>query len=158
MLPGWGHWGLPRVEPRWVRDAKAKAAAAHAAALAARADAKKPLVIISEKYDRKAAAFTVPAVPFPFPSKDAFERAMRMPLGRDFNTDAAFRDLTRPAVLADAGALIAPVTLAEPKNKGGGFKAGRPGLGEERGAGKRKGGAAAGPGGAGPGGGKKRRD
>ena len=166
VIPGWGHWGMPVKEPKWARDAKAKAERARAEALAGRADAKKPLVIISEKYDRKAAAFTVPSVPFPFPNKEAFERSMRMPLGRDFNTDAAFRDLTRPKVLADAGALIDPIRFAEAKaeakgaggegggkggGKGGGIARGRPGLGEERH--KRKPGGAAG----GAAGGKKRR-
>jgi U3 small nucleolar RNA-associated protein 14 len=34
---------------------------------------------------------------------------MRAPLGSDVNTDKAFRDLTRPKVLKNAGAVIRPM-------------------------------------------------
>ena len=37
---------------------------------------------------------------------------MRQPLGRDFNTDASFRNLTRPAVLKDAGVIIEPARFS----------------------------------------------
>jgi U3 small nucleolar RNA-associated protein 14 len=60
-------------------------------AIAKRKDAKMEAVIISERYDRKAAKYATPSVPFPFGSKDTYERSIRQPLGRDFNTDSSFR-------------------------------------------------------------------
>lgn len=39
---------------------------------------------------------------------------MRQPLGREFNTDASFRDLTRPAVLTTPGVIIEPVRFSKP--------------------------------------------
>ena len=66
-------------------------------AIAKRADAKLATVIISERYDKKAAKYATPGVPFPFDSKDTYERSIRQPLGRDFNTDASFRCALPPA-------------------------------------------------------------
>lgn len=50
-----------------------------------------------------------PAVPYPFESREAYERSLRQPLGREYNTEAAFRDLTRPSVIKDAGVVIQPL-------------------------------------------------
>ncbi|PNH08472.1 U3 small nucleolar RNA-associated protein 14 [Tetrabaena socialis] len=71
-------------------------------------------VVVSEKYDKKATKYTAPAAPFPFTSPEAYERSIRQPLGREYNPDAAFRDLTRPAVIKQAGAVIAPLRYSEP--------------------------------------------
>jgi len=42
---------------------------------------------------------------------------MRTPLGLDVNTDKSFRDLTRPKVLKNAGAVIRPMEF--PKGQRG---------------------------------------
>lgn len=42
-------------------------------------------------------------------SVQAYEKRMRVPLGRDSNTEASFRDLTRPAVIKQAGQIIQPL-------------------------------------------------
>jgi U3 small nucleolar RNA-associated protein 14 len=106
-------------EPRWLREQRVAAEATRASAAASRKDAGKKHVIISEKYDHKAAAFSSAAVPYPFTSRDAFEGAMRVPLGRETNTDAAFRDMTRPKVLKQAGTTIAPIKFSRAPPQGG---------------------------------------
>lgn len=55
-------------------------------------------VVISERWDRKAAKYGTPAVPYPFDSRATYDRSLRQPLGRDFNTDEAFRCAPRQAV------------------------------------------------------------
>ncbi len=60
-------------------------------ALAKRRDAGKASVVITEKWDRKAQRYAATAVPFPFDSRDTYERSLRQPLGHDFNTNASFR-------------------------------------------------------------------
>lgn len=112
-LPGWGTWASQKREPQWVQAARAKAEAKRKKAAAARRDADLQAVIISEKWDKKNAKYRTPSVPFPFDSKDTYERAMRQPLGKDFNTDAAFRSLTRPSVVKDAGVIIEPIRYSE---------------------------------------------
>ena len=49
---------------------------------------------------------------------------MRNPLGREYNTDSAFRDLTRPAVLTNPGEIIEPIRLAQSGHGGGKRKGG----------------------------------
>ncbi len=132
-VPGWGTWANAKREPRWAVEAKQKAAARKEAAAASRKDAALQYVVISEKWDKKNAKYRTPEVPFPFNSKETYERAMRQPLGRDFNTAASFRNLTRPEVVKDAGVIIQPVrfsaAMAEHAKQGEGIKGSkRPGV------------------------------
>lgn len=71
-------------------------------------------VVISEKWDKKSAKYLTPAVPFPFASKDLYEKSIRQPMGRDVNPDKAFRDMTRPAVLKSTGVVIQPIQYSKP--------------------------------------------
>lgn len=112
-LPGWGAWAGQQRNPKWMQTAKDKAAKQREAAAAGRKDAKLKYVVISEKYDKKAIKYTAPAAPFPFTSQEAYERSIRQPLGREYNPDAAFRDLTRPAVIKQSGVVIAPLRFSE---------------------------------------------
>ncbi len=53
------------------------------AAAAGRTDAKMKNVVISEKWDKKAAKFTAGSLPFPYDSKEVYESSIRQPLGRE---------------------------------------------------------------------------
>ncbi|KAG2495048.1 hypothetical protein HYH03_006979 [Edaphochlamys debaryana] len=117
LLPGWGAWVGQQRNPKWMQSAKDRAAKQRAEAAAGRTDASMKYVVVSEKWDKKAAKYTAPELPFPFKSQDAYERSLRQPLGRQYNPDAAFRDLTRPAVLKQAGVTIAPLRYSEPAAK-----------------------------------------
>jgi U3 small nucleolar RNA-associated protein 14 len=108
QLPGWGTWSNQQKEPAWMVAARAKAAAQRTSAAAARKDANLKHVVISEKWDKKASKYLTPSLPFPFNDKQVYEQAMRQPLGRQYNPDAAFRNLTRPAVLKTTGVIIEP--------------------------------------------------
>ncbi|EFJ43959.1 hypothetical protein VOLCADRAFT_121361 [Volvox carteri f. nagariensis] len=99
-MPGWGAWASQQRNPKWMQAAKEKAAKIRADAAAGRKDANLKYVVISEKWDKKASKYMAPAAPFPFTNQEAYERSLRQPLGREYNPDAAFRDLTRPAPLA----------------------------------------------------------
>jgi U3 small nucleolar RNA-associated protein 14 len=117
QLPGWGAWSGQQREPAWMAAARAKAAAQRESAAAARKDAGMKNVVISEKWDKKAAKYHASALPFPFKDKGVYESAMRQPLGRQFNPDAAFRNLTRPAVLKDTGVVIQPLRFSKQVEK-----------------------------------------
>ena len=114
-LPGWGSWAGNQRVPKWMTDAEKKANAEKAKALKSRRDAKLKHVIISEKYDKKAAAFNVESLPHGYSSKAAYEGAMLHPLGIDTNTDTMFEKLNAPKVLKPTGSIIKPLKL--PKNK-----------------------------------------
>lgn len=61
------------------------------AAAAGRKDAKLKTVVISERWDKKAAKHNTASVPFPYTSKQLYEATMRQPLGREYNVDTSFR-------------------------------------------------------------------
>ena len=48
-------------------------------------------MVISEKFDKKASKFHAESVPFGFDSRETYEHSVRQPVGRETNTDAAFR-------------------------------------------------------------------
>ena len=94
-----------------------------------RKDAALKGVVISERFDKKAAKFHAASVPFEYQgARDVYEASLRQPLGRDFNTDKSFRDLTRPTILKDAGVIIDPLQMARGKkqreDRGAGVKSG----------------------------------
>ena len=44
------------------------------------------------------------------PTREQYERAMRAPIGKEWNTVSSLREATRPAVTTRAGVAIEPVT------------------------------------------------
>ncbi|CAG9464190.1 unnamed protein product [Pedinophyceae sp. YPF-701] len=117
VMPGWGMWSDQQREPAWMRRERDKAEKERADALRRRKDAKLEGVVVSEKWDKKASKLWTPSVPFPFTSREAYERSLRQPLGREYNTDAGFRNLTRPAVLKSTGVIIDPLKFSKPARK-----------------------------------------
>jgi U3 small nucleolar RNA-associated protein 14 len=113
LMPGWGLWADQQREPKWMAEARQKAARRKEAAAAGRKDAKLAHVVISEKWDKRAAKYGTQALPFPYRSADAYENSIRQPLGRDVNPDAAFRNLTRPAVIKSTGVVIDPLRYSK---------------------------------------------
>ena len=67
-------------------------------------------MIISEKRIKRAAHLKLAQVPYPFTSREQYERAMARPIGREWNTAASVRAATRPEVSVRAGVAIAPIT------------------------------------------------
>ena len=82
-------------------------------------------MIVSEKRNKKATHLTTAGVPFPFSSREQYERSLRQPLGREWNTGASHKALVAPAVKVAKGAVIDPIAMhrkAAPKERGGGAK------------------------------------
>ncbi|EFJ25764.1 hypothetical protein SELMODRAFT_413707 [Selaginella moellendorffii] len=83
-LPGWGQWTdiqKKRGPPQWMLKQQEEAKRKKEEAEKRRLDAKLKHVIISQKTDKKAAKFLSSSLPFPYTSKEVFEKTMRMPLG-----------------------------------------------------------------------------
>lgn len=130
-LPGWGDWaGLgARVGKRQLERKRSAAEARREqleAAAARRQDAALRHVIVSEKRDKKAARFTVAAVPFPFKTREQFERSMRNPVGLEWNTVDSHAALVKPRVSTVRGAVIDPIAQHRKAEGGGGRKTKRP--------------------------------
>jgi U3 small nucleolar RNA-associated protein 14 len=106
-LPGWGGWGGKGVRKRKPNAKFIKKTAGVDAA--ARKDAGRANVIISEKKDRKAAKFLPTDLPFPFTSIKQYEAQFANPVGSEWNARAGFQRQTLPRVTKKPGAIIEPI-------------------------------------------------
>lgn len=96
-LPGWGSWGGHNVKnkPKVEKSQAVK---------------RKDRIIINTKPNEKLRKHLISSVPFPFTTVKDFEASMRLPVGKDFIPESAFRKLTAPAVVTKAGTIIEPMT------------------------------------------------
>ena len=79
----------------------------------------------SVKRDKKAAQFTTAGVPFPFSTREQFERSLRQPLGKEWNTAASHKSLTAPSMKVVQGAVIAPIAMHNKATPGAGGSKGK---------------------------------
>lgn len=81
-----------------------------------RSDAHLNHVIINQATDRRAAELRIQGVPFPFTSREQYERAMKQPLGREWNSKASFLNLTKPEIKTRRGTIIDPIKMPKKKS------------------------------------------
>ncbi|GKZ00311.1 hypothetical protein MPSEU_000984000 [Mayamaea pseudoterrestris] len=110
---GWGSWtgaGAPPPKPPRTMPKRLQPPE-KTLGKRARADEKKPNVILSEKrMKRLANNYMLAAVPYPFTSREEYEKAMSGSLGKEFNVTGAFKEMTRPAVMTRPGKVIQPIS------------------------------------------------
>lgn len=108
-LLGWGSWGGKGVKARKnatpARFLKTTAGVEEAD----RKDAGRANVIISEKKEKKAAAFLPKDLPYPFTSVAQYEASFKNPVGGEWNSRAGFQRQTIPRVVKKPGAIIEPI-------------------------------------------------
>ncbi len=75
-----------------------------------RKDASLPTVLINGKRQKRSAMLRVAQVPYPFTSREQYERSMRWPIGPEWNTCQSVRALTKKSELTRGGAIIAPIS------------------------------------------------
>lgn len=97
----WGGEGAPAPRKRFVVQPKNDAPP--------RADAKLPHVIINEKRQKGAGIFHVASVPFPYQTREQYERSLQQPLGREWNAQTTFQQVTKPRVITKKGMVIDPI-------------------------------------------------
>jgi len=114
VLPGWGGWGGQGTRPsrrmqQLAAQEKKRVEEQRQVALKARKDAHLKHVIINNRADKKSAKYTTPAVPWPYTSKDQYDKAMRTPIGKEWNTVDAHREMSKPKIIVKAGVMIEPI-------------------------------------------------
>lgn len=94
----------------------------------------------------------VSEVPYPFTSREQYERSLRQPIGGEWNTSQSVRAMTRPAVVVRAGVAVAPMKLgklhrdnAKAENPANPAKGAKDGEGKTRGGARRRRGSKGGP-------------
>ncbi|OCF31506.1 U3 small nucleolar RNA-associated protein 14 [Kwoniella heveanensis BCC8398] len=106
-LPGWGSWGgkgtrKKAVNPKFL----VKSAGIEPTQ---RKDFTRSNVIITEKKDKKASQFLVTDLPYPYTSKEQYEKSFATPVGSEWNSRAGYQRGTLPRVIKKPGAIIEPV-------------------------------------------------
>lgn len=116
-LPGWGSWsgeGVLKTEPNVRVIKKIEGIDAKK-----RMDANLKHVIINEKQNKKLQeTWMVPKIPYPYKSKEEYERATRMkPLGPEWNSTTTYRKRVEPRVQIKVGSIIDPIKFVkQPKH------------------------------------------
>lgn len=110
FLPGWGSWagdGMSRAEKKRNRGWKTVTQTPGIDANK-RKDKKLDRVIINEKTVKSNKKYLAGQLPFPFESREQYERSLRLPKGREWTTKKSHQDGTLPRVLVKGG-VIAPM-------------------------------------------------
>ncbi|CAG8630072.1 15839_t:CDS:10, partial [Gigaspora rosea] len=110
-LPGWGTWGGKGVKPsKNKKKIIAKPLPGEGIDVKKRQDAKLKHVIINEKSIKKAKKYLSTDIPYPFETREQYERSLRTPVGKEWNTNEVFQKMITPRVVTKMGVVIDPLT------------------------------------------------
>ncbi|KAK6457385.1 Utp14 protein-domain-containing protein [Scheffersomyces xylosifermentans] len=105
-LPGWGDWagGNKKSKKR-----KVVRKIDGVVQKDKRKDKNLKNVIINEKVNKKNLKYQSSAVPFPFESREQYERSLRMPVGQEWTSRETHQRLTMPRIITKQGTVIDPL-------------------------------------------------
>lgn len=106
-LPGWGSWIGDGVKSR--PKTKKFTRQVEGIQEKKRKDAKLEHVIINEKRMKQAKTYLSQSVPFPFETKEQYERSLNLPIGPEWTTRTSFQQQITPHVIRKQGSVIAPM-------------------------------------------------
>ncbi|CAB4446072.1 unnamed protein product [Rhizophagus irregularis] len=113
-LPGWGSWGGKGVKkPKKKKLVLAKPLPGGIEA-SKRKDVKLQHVIINEKRIKKAKKYLSTNIPHPFETREQYERSLRTPLGKEWNTQEVFQKIVTPRIITKMGTVIDPLNVPFP--------------------------------------------
>lgn len=105
LLPGWGDWAGAD-QPRKKKVLKVDGVVQKDK----RKDRGKHNVIINEAANKPNLKYQSLSVPYPFESKEQYERALRMPVGEEWAPRNTFQKSTKPRVSVKQGVVVDPLT------------------------------------------------
>lgn len=114
LLPGWGDWAGPQVQPsrrrqRLLETLEKKKVARQQELLGKRQDSRMKHVVINEKLNKKFAKYEAADVPYPYKTRQEYEAALRQPLGKEWNTTLMHKAVIQPKVKVKRGKIIEPI-------------------------------------------------
>lgn len=105
-LPGWGDWAVSGKKNKKKKVVKKIDGVVQKDK---RKDKNLKNVIINEKVNKKNLKYQSSAVPFPYESREQYERALRMPVGQEWTSRETHQKLTMPRVITKQGTVIDPL-------------------------------------------------
>lgn len=106
-LPGWGDWAGGSTKKNKKRKFIRKVDGV--AQRDKRKDKNLSNVIINEKLNKKILKYQSLDVPYPFETREQYERSLRMPLGQEWTSRETHQKLTMPRVITKQGVVIDPL-------------------------------------------------
>uniref|UniRef100_A0A0X3NUR9 U3 small nucleolar RNA-associated protein 14 homolog A n=1 Tax=Schistocephalus solidus TaxID=70667 RepID=A0A0X3NUR9_SCHSO len=106
FIPGWNRWTGPGTE---AQDEVLRKRFLVKAPKRKRKDARRTKVIIRERVNTDLKKHLVKRIPFPYSTPEQFEAAIEQPVSREWTTESAHRELTKPKVILKAGRVIKPI-------------------------------------------------
>lgn len=122
-MPGWGEWAGNGVKPskrreKMIAEMEFKKAKKERELLKNRKDAKLKHVLINQKKNKKfESQYTLEEVPYPYRDKDLYERSIRQPLGKEWNTYGSHKALIKPKIIVKGGTVIDPIKKKKKINR-----------------------------------------
>lgn len=105
-LPGWGDWAGVNKKPKKRKIVKKIDGVVQSDK---RRDKDLKNVIINEKVNKKNLKYQSSGVPYPFESREQYERTLRMPIGQEWTSRETHQKLTMPRVIVKQGTVIDPL-------------------------------------------------
>ncbi|KAF2689956.1 Utp14-domain-containing protein, partial [Lentithecium fluviatile CBS 122367] len=107
VLPGWGSWAGEGLSKKAQRHNKGQVTYKRKEGIAPnkRKDAKLSKVIVNEKRVKANTKYLSSQLPFPFETKEQYERSLRLPKGQEWTTKKTFQDATKPRLLVKQGVI-----------------------------------------------------
>lgn len=106
-LPGWGGWGgaenTAKPKKKFVRKIDGVAQKDK------RRDRNLENVIVNESVNKHNLKYQSSSVPFPYESREQYERALRMPVGEEWSSRATHQKTILPRVIVKQGVVIDPM-------------------------------------------------
>lgn len=117
IVSGWGSWAgvgapppkKPRKLPPKLRAPQSKKTENNNKTAVKRKDDGMSTVIINEKRLKKTSKFQLSEIPYPYRTREEYERAISGNIGQEWNTMHGTKEMSRPAVLVRAGKIIQPI-------------------------------------------------
>lgn len=114
-VSGWGSWAgagapPPKESRKLPPKLRAPTSKKNENKVVKRKDDGMSTVIINEKRLKKTAKFQLSEIPYPYRSREEYEKAIAGNIGQEWNTMQGTKEMSRPAVLVRAGKIIKPIT------------------------------------------------
>ncbi|KAF1969516.1 Utp14-domain-containing protein [Bimuria novae-zelandiae CBS 107.79] len=107
VLPGWGAWTGDGLSTQEKKRNKGQVTHTKKPGIAPgkRKDAKLPRVIMNEKRVKANTKYKASQLPFPFETREQYERSLRLPKGPEWTTKKTFQEATKPRVMVKQGVI-----------------------------------------------------
>lgn len=106
-MPGWGGWAGDDLRP--TKKKKVVRKIDGVVQMDRRKDKNLKDVIINEKVNKKNLKYQSSGVPYPFESREQYERSLRMPVGQEWTSRDTHQRMTMPRIIAKQGTVIDPL-------------------------------------------------